>query len=112
MDRHTFLFLYHYCLQWPEKLERLQELEEDHTPAADDERKGIGMYMGRIRSTAEECSPIYAKIILQAVTTEGFTFERARAESPMPIRSEVYHNLLRRFYWLLSQKKLFTIVKS
>ena len=110
MDRHTFLFLYHFCLMWPEKLNRLQELEEDHSSAADDERKQIRAYMERIRSTAEECSPIHAKIILQAVTTEGFTFEQIRAEDP-PCTSGQFHSMLRRFYWLLSQKKLFTIVK-
>lgn len=107
MDRHTFLFLYHFCLQWPEMLNRLQELEEDHSPAADDERKQIRAYMARIRSTAEEASPIHAKIILQAVTTEGFTFEQIQAEDP-PCTSGQFHSMLRRFYWLLSQKKLIT----
>ena len=109
ISKHRFYQLYYFCLQWPEKLDRLQELEEDFSPSADGERKQIGVYMSILTSSAEEASPLYAKAILRKVTSEGTTFHQLKNEMNLSCTSGQFGSLIHRFYWLLSQKELYVL---
>ena len=55
-----------------------------------------------IRQTAYETEPLLYPYLLDAVTTEGLTFDMLKARG-MPCERDMYYDRRRRFYWQMSK---------
>ena len=121
IDRHRYYELKHFCLQYPvwrDKYVSISELssrpldkEKLHISDISDTTAKLALVrtkyrdlMDLVESTARETDQELASYILKAVT-EGYTYETLKFKLNIPCCREVYYNLYRRFFWLLSEKR-------
>ena len=121
IDRHRYYELKHFCLQYPvwrDKYVSISELssrpldkEKLHISDISDTTAKLALVrtkyrdlMELVESTARETDQELASYIVKAVT-EGYTYETLKFKFKIPCCREVYYNLYRRFFWLLSEKR-------
>lgn len=123
ISKHRFAELYHFCLQYPEwKLElkyRTDTVESaGYMGGADrqsDENPTESLAIRRmileekcklIEDTVREAEEGIYTWLLKAVTNEDITFVYLKQMMEIPCGKDLYYDRRRRFYYLLSQKKI------
>lgn len=121
IDRHRYYELKHFCLQyplWKDKYASISNLaarpmdkEKFHISDISDTTEKIAAaelkylnLMGMVESAAEETDADLARYIINAVT-KGLSYETLKLKFDIPCCREVYYNLYRRFFWILSEKR-------
>lgn len=122
IERHRYYELKHFCLQYPTwkrahaALDSLSKrpLDQsavyktdnigDPTAKCAEARLFYSERMQMIEDAAKEASPDLASYILKGVT-EGISYDNLKARLDVPCCKDVYYNLYRRFFWLLSNAR-------
>lgn len=120
ISKHRYYELKHYCLQYPEwkKLKSSLEIKmeaiklgtvygtepSDPTAKLAQMRADLDRAMNRILQTAFEASEELGDYIFMAVT-EGISFTQLSTIHGIPCSKDVYYDIYRKFFWLLSQSK-------
>ena len=122
IDRHRYYELKHFCLQYQGWKKAYNELNYSVTRPTDsvrvfptndvsdsvaayvEERLFYADHIAMIESAARETDPILGSYILMAVT-EGVSYEIIKARLDIPCCKDVYYELYRRFFWLLSNMR-------
>ena len=116
ISRCAFRTVYNYCLmfhEWEAEYHNSVGLRSTHSdggsgtpgdPTASQAMrlKDIGERIELIRQTAYETEPLLYPYLLDAVTTEGLTFDMLKARG-MPCERDMYYDRRRRFYWQMSK---------
>lgn len=120
---HRFRELYHYCLQYNEWKDELKykcntmksigitdmPITHSCSDATQDmaiQRAELSKKCELIEQTAIEADPDLYPYILKAVTNEDISYNYLRLVCDMPCGKNTYYDRRRKFYWLLSQKKI------
>ena len=124
ISKHRFLEISHHCMQYNEWKDEYRTLENQSPKGVDydgmphgtdvgNPTESIGMRMAelktkieRIESVAKEADPVLAKYILKAVTNEDVTFNYLKQFMDIPCEKDMYYDRRRKFYWLMSRKKV------
>lgn len=123
IDRHRYYELKHFCLQYPEWkrsyaaldnlrnrrlvrdiFNRTNEVPRPTSQIAEQKlffRERIEL----IESSAEEADAFLADYILEGVTKER-SYVYLKAKLDIPCGKDVYYELYRKFFWILSNKRL------
>lgn len=119
IDRHRYYELKHFCLQYPTWKKTRLELEgfskmpingipisktnviSSPTEKCTEARLFYSDRIEMIEKIARKTDESLYNYILQAVT-EGISYDSLRARFNIPCCKEIYYNLYRRFFWLLS----------
>lgn len=121
ISKHRYMELYHYCMQYNEWKEELQDIEgglrspsegqttagsrkSDKTASLAIKRAELSEKCKLIEQTAEETDKILKDYILAAVTNEGYTYNYLSTIKGMPCGRRLYYELRRKFYYLISNK--------
>lgn len=123
ISKHRFFELYHFCLQYNEWKEELAckcdtvrsvdtsgtmvigtNIVSDPTSNLSIRRVEIIKKCELIEEAALETDKTLYRYILKAVTNEGMTYNYLRTVMGMPCGKNVYYNMRRKFYWILSKK--------
>ncbi len=122
INKHRYYELKHFCLQyrfWKKALASLDGFGKNASLfvrlAGSDEvadptarcAEARAFYSGKIdmlEKIAEETDRELGKYILTGVT-EGIPYDRLKAKLDIPCGKELYYNLYRRFFWLLSKAR-------
>lgn len=121
ISKHQYYELKHFCLQYPEWIVRIKELDtyvktvvmkervqmSGHTdPTAEIASKRL-YFTNKIKlveKIAEKTDDMLKDYILKAVT-EGISFEHLKARFEIPCGRDMYYDRYRRFFWLLSKER-------
>lgn len=120
IDRHRYYELKHFCLQYPSYKKFYFSLD-GYSPKSALQSSGIERqvdptsmtaakrlsYLNRINmieTAAKEADVVIGDYILIAVT-KGLSYEHMRARYSVPCCKDVYYNVYRRFFWLLSEAR-------
>lgn len=123
IDRHRYYELKHFCLQYPEWkrsyaaldnlrnrrlvrdiFNRTNEVPRPTSQIAEQKlffRERIEL----VESSAEEADAFLADYILEGVTKER-SYVYLKAKLDIPCGKDVYYELYRKFFWILSNKRL------
>lgn len=120
IDRHRYYELKHFCLQYPIWKNRRAELNgisgysldilrdyypgnaiSDPTEQFAEVRSYFTDRIDMVEHTANDIDPVIGPLLLKAVT-EGYAYEYLRTTMTIPCSREVYYNIYREFFWLLS----------
>ena len=120
ISKHRYYELKHYCLQYPDWVKLLSELEikmgaaklgsihgtdpSDPTAKIAQMRVDLQRALHLIQQTATDASTELGIYILSAVT-EGIPFTQLQTMYDMPCGKDMYYDVYRKFFWLLSQRK-------
>ena len=119
IDKHRYYELKHFCLQynlWKKKRDILDGINTssiitpgEKTTSSSTEKTALKrmLYSDRIQmieETAKRTDPVIGSYILTGVT-EGLSFDKLNARSPVPCGKDKYYDLYRRFFWLLSRAR-------
>lgn len=123
IDRHRYYELKHFCLQYPlwkqayafhdgysskstSLIDGTNSGTDELTPTERHAQARI-FYADRMKmveQSAIAASPDFSIYILKAVT-EGLSYDHIKASSDIPCCKDVYYDLYRRFFWILSQTR-------
>ena len=120
ISKHRYMELYHYCMQYNEWKEMLQDMEDglrspsegqttagsrktDKTATIAIKRAELSAKCKLIEQTAEETDKMLKDYILAAVT-RGDTYNYLSTIKGMPCSRNLYYKLRKKFYYSLSQK--------
>ena len=122
IDRHRYYELKHFCLQYPLWKKARSALDgfgkasinavsisntnviSNPTEKCAEARAFYSDRISMIEKIAKETDSGLCNYILRAVT-EGISYDCLRATMNIPCCKEVYYNLYRRFFWLLSMER-------
>lgn len=122
LERHRYYELKHFCLQYPiwEKsyasLDGLSRRSADlieirnRTDISDPTAKvaeAKAFYKERLEMVercAKEADPVIGHHILVGVT-DGLSYEKLNARHTIPCGKDMYYELYRKFFWLLSKAR-------
>ena len=122
IDRHRYYELKHFCLQYPLWRRAYQSLlcypdawprapyphrantDTDPVTANIDARLFCSDRMNMLERAARDTDETLACYILKAVT-EGISYDHLRVQTDIPCCKDVYYDMYRRFFWLLSQAR-------
>jgi len=122
IDRHRYYELKHFCLQYPIWKKTYNSIELYRNGFISRERVSKTNLIGKpveqwveaqwffyerikmVEKTAEDTDPAFAYYILRAVT-EGISYDHLKARLEIPCCKDVYYELYRRFFWLLSEAR-------
>lgn len=122
LEKHRYYELKHFCLQYPIWRKAYSSLDGLATRPSDLSIFVSGNILGdptarcaiakvfyserldMIKGVAEETDPTLADYILKAVT-EGWSYDVLKARLGIPCCKDVYYDLYRRFFWLLSKER-------
>ena len=122
IERHRYYELKHFCLQYPlwkkaysmlDGLSRNQEFIasfpkvseiSDPTQRCATARAFFSERMRMIERIAYETDPTLSTYILKGVT-QGVRYDYLRVNDDIPCCKDVYYELYRRFFWLLSKER-------
>lgn len=120
IEKHRYYELKHFCLQypiWKRAKAALSSLSQrpidsvvlmgsygDPTAKCAEARAFYTERMEMIEKAAAETDEKLGSYILKAVT-EGISYEHLRAKMNVPCCKDVYYELYRRFFWLLSKAR-------
>lgn len=119
ISRHRYYELKHYCLQYPEfkriyndlceKIPGgiLQITNQEGQPKSDESVKVRQAYLDQM-NLIEECArltdPFLGTYILKGVT-EGLPYTYFKMRENIPCGKDLYYELYRKFFYILSHKK-------
>lgn len=122
LEKHRYYELKHFCLQYPIWRKAYSSLDglaahpsdllifvevnslSDPTASCAIEKAFYSERLDMVRGVAEETDPTLADYILKAVT-EGWSYDILKARLEIPCCKDVYYDLYRRFFWLLSKER-------
>lgn len=120
IERHRYYELKHFCLQYPIWRKACAGLDglakhniaaqrssgeiSDPTGKAAEAREWYIDRMKLVEKTANNTDSIIAPYILKGVT-EGRSYDYLRLQHNIPCGKDMYYNLYRRFFWLLSKER-------
>lgn len=120
IHRHRYYELKHFCLQYPEWRNLYANVEiyarrkldpyvatsniSDPTEFAAEARLYFSERIDMVEKAALDTDPVIGKYILRAVT-EGLSYETLNAQNEIPCCKDVYYELYRKFFWLLSASR-------
>ena len=120
ISKHRYYELKHYCLQYPDWVKLLSELEikmgaaklgsihgtdpSDPTAKIAQMRVDLQRALHLIQQTAIDASTELGVYLLSAVT-EGIPFTQLQTMYEIPCSKDMYYDVYRKFFWLLSQRK-------
>ena len=123
ISKNRFKELYYWCLQYSEwrdelryKTDTVRSIEITAIPTAHGNRDATQNLAIRraqltqnckiIEQTAIEADPDLYQYLLKAVTDEEVTYRYLKMVMGIPCGKKMYYDRRRKFYWLLSQRKL------
>lgn len=120
IHRHRYYELKHFCLQYSEWRKLHDNIDiyarrkldpyvatsniSDPTAFAAEARLYFSERMDMVEKAALDADPVIGKYILRAVT-EGLSYETLNAQNEIPCCKDVYYELYRKFFWLLSASR-------
>lgn len=122
IDRHRYYELKHFCLQYPDWRKAYYAVDgylnrpmdgvissrtkhiSDPVLRMAEVRLYYSTRMNMIEKVATDTDLYLGKYILTAVT-EGRSYVNLKARFNIPCGKDVYYNLYRKFFWLLSQAR-------
>ncbi len=119
IEKHRYYELKHFCLQYPiwrkarnaltslsqrsiETVFTKTNVISDPTEKCAEARIYYTERMKMVETAAYEASPEFSDYILKAVT-EGLSYDSLRVRAGIPCCKEIYYELYRRFFWILSK---------
>lgn len=123
ISKNKFLELYYFCLQYSEwkdelkyKSDTVGSIEISDMPAHHsnaDVTQQLAMHRAElekkcsiIENTAMEVDEYLGSYILKAVTDDNITYRYLKMVMGIPCGKNLYYDRRRKFYWLLSKKKI------
>lgn len=122
IEKHRYYELKHFCLQyplwrhaynslidypgsWPQLVPPCKtNVVSDPVTKHIDERLYYADRMKMVEQVAKETDEELSCYILEAIT-EGISYDRLKARTGIPCCKDVYYDLYRRFFWLLSKER-------
>ncbi|GHU48033.1 hypothetical protein FACS1894120_6380 [Clostridia bacterium] len=122
IDRHRYYELKHFCLQYPIWKKAYLALDglsarpidavgfsktgniSDPTAKCAEERQRYSEKIGLLERAAIATDDSLHTYILKGVT-EGVSYDFLKAKLEIPCCKDVYYDLYRRFFWLLSRER-------
>ncbi|MCM1363450.1 MAG: hypothetical protein NC215_00500 [Ruminococcus sp.] len=122
IDRHRYYELKHFCLQYHNWKKAYDNIEVYRNGLIDYERVSKTNLMAKpveqcveaqwfyyekikmVEKAAEDTDYALSYYILKAVT-EGLSYDHLKARFNIPCCKDVYYELYRRFFWLLSEAR-------
>ncbi len=123
LEKHRYYELKHFCLQYPIWKKLYSSLETGNIRSVDlmmytagdknpsDPTAKCAMAkvfyserMNMIERVAQETDSMLGNYVLKAVT-EGWSYDILKARLEIPCCKDVYYDLYRRFFWLLSKER-------
>lgn len=123
ISKNRFKELYYWCLQYSEwrdelrfKTDTVRSIEITDMPTAhggSDATQDLAIRRAQltqncniIEQTAIEADPDLYQYLLKAVTDEEVTYRYLKMVMGIPCGKKMYYDRRRKFYWLLSQRKI------
>lgn len=123
ISKNRFKELYYWCLQYSEwrdelryKTDTVRSIEITDMPTVHggrDATQDLAIRRAQltqnckiIEQTAIEADPDLYQYLLKAVTDEEVTYRYLKMVMGIPCGKKMYYDRRRKFYWLLSQRKL------
>lgn len=122
LDRHRYYELKHFCLQYPFWKKELSILDgfwsksksiigtrlladiSDPTFEKAEARLYFSNRIAMVEQAAFDADPGLMEYILRAVVG-GYGYESLRTKYDIPCSKDIYYDLYRRFFWLLSHSR-------
>lgn len=122
LDRHRYYELKHFCLQYPNWKKAYLALDgfakqssnlsvfsnnknvSDPTAKCAEAKIYYLKRMDLLAKVAAETDPELGHYIFEAVTN-GFSYDVLKARLDVPCCKDVYYDLYRRFFWILSKMR-------
>lgn len=122
ISRHRYLELVHFCAQYNEWVRIRKDLlglqrsvvttysvpcKTDISDPTANTAENILFYSERIdmiNNAAKEADPILAKYILECAVN-GYSYDKLRAKKNVPCCRQVFYEIYRRFFWILSNAR-------
>lgn len=123
IEKHRYYELKHFCLQYPIWKKLYSSLEAgnirsidlmmyaagDKSPSDPTAKCAMAKVfyserMNMIERVAQETDSMLGYYVLKAVT-EGWSYDILKARLEIPCCKDVYYDLYRRFFWLLSKER-------
>lgn len=122
LEKHRYYELKHFCLQYPIWRKAYSSLDglatrpsdplmfiaantmSDPTASCAIAKTFYSERLDMVKGVAEETDPALADYILKAVT-EGWSYDILKARLGIPCCKDIYYDLYRRFFWLLSKER-------
>ena len=122
LERHRYYELKHFCMQYPLWVKERAAIDgmvmmkygvslyspdlssNDPTAKAADVRLFYTNRIEMVERAARETDPIIGSYILVGVTC-GVSYEALNARSKIPCGKDMYYDLYRKFFWLLSRER-------
>ena len=120
IEKHRYYELKHFCLQYPIWRKACAGLDglathniaehrssgetSDPTSKASEAREWYINRMELVEKIANNTDPVIAPYILKGVT-EGRPYDYLRLQYNIPCGKDMYYDLYRRFFWLLSKER-------
>ena len=123
IDKHRYYELKHFCLQYPcwkvayNSIDGLEALKNEIGGASQYSRSNYNptekyasmrLYLAEKMELIEQCcldtDPVIGNYILKAVT-KGLSYDTLRMQYDIPCCRDIYYDLYRKFFWILSQRK-------
>jgi len=110
LPKHRYLELKHFCLQYPDWRKEygaiIFEKDDDFDPTG---KKAVRLKMltdrmAMVEETAKEVDPVLAEYLFFAVTGDK-SYTYLRTAMNIPCGKNLYYDLYRKFWWLLSKKR-------
>ena len=121
LSKHRYYELKHFCMQYPNWIKGRSELSFIRIPvygetvlgrkeairSTEKDAEKAAWYNLRIQMVEEaatEADPIIGPYILRAVV-EGLSYDTVRAREAVPCCRDIYYELYRKFFFILSEKR-------
>ena len=122
IEKHRYYELKHFCLQypiwrrkynslisypsgWPQPVPPTKtNVINDPVTKCVEERLFYANRMDMLERVAKETDEELSCYILEAIT-EGISYDHLKARTGIPCCKDVYYDLYRRFFWLLSKER-------
>lgn len=122
IEKHRYYELKHFCLQyplwrhaynslivypcsWPQLVPPCKtNVVSDPITKHIDERMYYADRMKMVEQVAKETDEELSCYILETIT-EGISYDHLKARTGIPCCKDVYYDLYRRFFWLLSKER-------
>lgn len=122
ISKHRYYELKHFCMQYPLwkaayrslELEGVRSLDlsgyiptsetSDPTAKTAIAKSYFGDRISMIENIAAEADESLAEYLIKGIT-EGWSYDILKARMNIPCCKDVYYNVYRRFFWLLSRER-------